>query len=172
MDLLAHARLHQQRHQRLTIAMRRAFTIIEVLAALMIFAGASIALTSGYINVLQGYEHARTLMQADQNMKLARAALYIQTDVSAAAQGEQFDVTDGGVTQTVVWSADIAETKTADLFDVTLTVAVTPNGGTTTTTSETFRLLRPTWSDAGARTNLQTEARQKIQEIISANQSP
>ena len=81
-------------------------------------------------------------------------------------------MTDGGLDQRVNWSADIAATDIADLFEVTLSCAVTPAQGTTTTTSETFRLLRPTWSDAGARTNLQTTIRQHIQEIITAKQNP
>ena len=150
--------------------MRRGFTIIEVLVALAIFAGSAIALTSGYLSVLQQYEHARVAMQSDQNLKLARTALFTQPDPDLAAQGDDFEVTEGGVTMQVAWSAELQYTEIADLFDVTLTVNVTPQNGTATTTTETFRLLRPTWSDAAQRTSLQTETRQKMTEFITARQ--
>lgn len=151
--------------------MRRAFTVLEVLVALAIFAGSAVALTSGYLSVLNQYEHARVAMQADQNLKLARVALFAQPDLNLAGQGDDFEVIEGGITQQVSWTADINYTNIADLFEVTLYCAVTPQGGTTTTTSETFRLLRPTWSDAAQRTQLQNESRQKIQELITSRQS-
>jgi prepilin-type N-terminal cleavage/methylation domain-containing protein len=152
--------------------MRRAFTIIEVLAALAIFAGAAVALTTAYLSVLNSYAHVRTVMAEDEDMKLARAALFSQTDPTLATQGDDFDVIDGSNRRHVKWTADIEATKVADLFDVTLICEVTPQGGETTSTSESIRLLRPTWStDAGTRTQLQNDARQAITAIITAKQS-
>ena len=153
--------------------MRRGFTILEVLAALVIFAGAAVSLTTAYIGVLDAYAHIKTTMQADENTKLTRSALFSQPDPALATQGDEFDVADsGGQSRHIAWTADIQYTQVADLFDVTLTTAVTPQGGLTTTSSETIRLLRPTWSDASQRTALQTDARQKISELIAARQNP
>ena len=153
--------------------MRRGFTILEVLAALVIFAGAAVGLTTAYIGVMDSYAHVRSAMQSDEDMKLARAALFSQPDPALAGQGDDFDVIEGNGTRHVVWTADIQYTNVADLFDVTLTCVVTPSGAVATTTSETIRLLRPTWSaaDAGQRTQLQNDARQKIRDLIAAKQS-
>ena len=152
--------------------MRRGFTILEVLAALMIFAGAAVALTTSYINVINAYAHVRTGLQGDEDMKLARAALFSQPDPALATQGDEFDVAEAGGSRHVVWSAELQYTDVADLFDVTLTTTVTrPGEQQPTTASETLRLLRPTWSDASQRTQIQQAARQKITELIASKQS-
>jgi prepilin-type N-terminal cleavage/methylation domain-containing protein len=151
--------------------MRRGFTILEVLAALVIFAGAAVGLTTAYIGVLDAYAHVRTTMQADEDAKLSRAALFSQPDPALAAQGDEFDVIDASNrSRHVAWTAQIDYTEVADLFDVTLTTAVTQPNELTTTSSETLRLLRPTWSDASARTELQNTARQKLRELIADRQ--
>ena len=153
--------------------MRRGFTILEVLAALVIFAGAAVGLTTAYIGVLDAYAHVRTSMQEDENLKLTRAALFSQPDPALATQGDEFDVVDAtNQSRHIAWTADIQYTLVPDLFEVTLTTAVTPQGGMTTTSSEILRLLRPTWSDAAQRTELQNTARQKIRELIADRQNP
>ncbi len=152
--------------------MRRGFTIIEVLVALAIFAFAAVGLTTAYINVINGYIRVRAVMQDDEDLKLARAALFSQTDPDLAGKGDEFDVISTSGSRHIVWTAVIDPTSVADLFDVTLSCEVTPQGGLTTSTSESLRLLRPTWStDAGARTQLQNDARQKIMDIITSKQS-
>ena len=141
--------------------MRRGFTVLEVLVALSIFAYASVTLVSGYLNVLNGYARARELMQSDQDIKFARAALLAQPDHDLATAGANFTTVDG---RQVDWAATITPTNVANLFEVEFEVTVTPVDGAAVTTVETFRVLRPTWSTAfpGVATDLQNTARQAI----------
>ena len=151
--------------------MRRAFTVIEVIVAMAIFAMAVIPLATGYMNVIMAYDHAKQALQSDHDVQYARAALFAQADPTQAMQGGQFATLDG---RQLTWTAEIATTEVADLFTVTFTCQITPPATATqqdtTTVSEVFRLLRPSWSDPAQRTDLQNALRQKITALNAANQ--
>jgi general secretion pathway protein I len=137
-----------------------AFTLLEVLVALAIFALGAIYLASSYVNILNAYARASKGGGADPYVQFARQQLLTQTDLATAQLGDEFDTPDNppyAPTQHVKWTADIETTSTTDLFTVTFTCVVSPPGGATgnaRTEVETFMLLRPTWSVPTDRTTV------------------
>ncbi len=146
--------------------MRRAFTIIEVLIALAIFAYAAVMLTSGYMNVLNSYDHVRAnLTSPAQDIQFARFQMLNTTSLAAAMQGGQYQTLDGG---NVTWTAEVAPSTlpVPDLFDVTASYTVAPaTGADAVTTTESFRVLRPTWSVAADRKTLRDADTQRIKAL-------
>lgn len=141
----------------------RGFTLIEVLVALSIFALAAVVLGTAYVNVLTSYAVVARSGQVDEDVRFARTALLAQADREEAERGGDFEGVGG---RRVRWSAEVEPTGVADLFTVTLTCEVTsPGGGRAETMVETFRLLRPTWSEALERETLRSEARERILEL-------
>jgi general secretion pathway protein I len=138
---------------------RSAFTLIEVLLSLVIFAMTAVVLGGAYVNVLTSYESAQKANMNDADVSFARSQLMTQADLPTAQAGAEFD--DGD--RHVKWSADIEPTDTTDLFTVTFTCVF--SGGTgveAKTVVETFMLVRPTWSDPTARSTLRSNAASRI----------
>lgn len=138
---------------------RRAFTIIEVLVALAIFALTAVVLGAAYLNVLNGYEIARRANVDDGEVYFARSQLLAQADLQTAENGAEFDDGDSHVK----WTAEIEPASTTDLFTVTFTCTVsTPSASQPRVVTESFMLLRPTWSDPTERTTLRSNAASRI----------
>jgi len=145
----------------------RAFTLIEVLVALSIFAMAAVVLGASYVNVLLSYETAASSTQGDEEVKFARAQLLAIADPKKIEEGGDFDSTGG---RRVHWSAQIESTETADLFLVHFLCEINdPAAPDTPKIAQDFRVLRPTWSDPAERDKLRQEARQRIQELNANN---
>ncbi|MEY2879164.1 MAG: hypothetical protein RLZZ15_1544 [Verrucomicrobiota bacterium] len=144
--------------------LRAAFTLLEVLVSLLIFALAAIVLGSAYVNVLLGYDIVGRSNVADADLAFARAQLLLEADVKKVADGAEFDTADGRHGR---WSAEVTPTTTADLFNVAFTCELSDTtGAEPIKTTETFLLLRPTWSiDAGERGKLREEAKKRIFEM-------
>jgi general secretion pathway protein I len=136
------------------------FSLIEVLVALMIFALAAVVLGAAYVNILQSYETAGRAGQEDQDVAYARQELLLQPDLATAEKGDEFDTVDG---RHVSWTAAITPAATTDLFTVVFTCeAAEPPPKAATKVTQTFMLLRPTWSEAADRTNLRQAAATRI----------
>jgi len=154
---------HPQAQAFVMTARRSAFTLIEVLIALAIFATCAVVLGGAYINVLNGYEVARRATVTDPEAEFARAALLAQPDVDLAQQGAEFDSAAG---RHVKWSAVIEPTTVADLFTVTFDCETSgPGLPQSQHTKQVFRVLRPTWSQATDRATLRVNARDRILKI-------
>ncbi len=139
---------------------RSAFTLLEVLVALAIFAMAAVVLGGAYLNVLNGYEIARRATVSNPDVEFARTALLAQADVDLARQGAEFDAADG---RHVHWTATIDPTTVADLFTVTFECEISGAGlAEPQKTKQVFRVLRPTWSQASDRTTLRANAKDRI----------
>ncbi len=139
---------------------RSAFTLVEVMVALAIFAMAAIVLGASYVNVLMGYAVVNRAPHADADLYFARAALQAEADRETAEEGDEFESANG---RRVRWSAVITPLNVADLFEVTFTCELTDSGETQPrVVTQTFRLLRPTWSEGEDRETLRTEARDRI----------
>jgi general secretion pathway protein I len=136
----------------------RAFTLIEVMVALVIFALTAVVLGGAYVNVLNSFEAARKANINDEDVSFARSQLLSQADLPTAQAGAEFD--DGDCH--VKWTTDIEPANTTDLFTVIFTCVVTQPSVPTRTTVETFMLLRPTWSDPAARSTLRQAAADRI----------
>jgi general secretion pathway protein I len=138
---------------------RRAFTLIEVLVALLIFAMTAVVLGAAYLNVLNSYEVAQRSNVNDSDVDFARSQLLTQADLPTAQAGSEFD--DGS--RHVKWTAEIDPADTTDLFTVTFTCVITEPGAVPAkTVVENFMLLRPTWSDPAAQTTLRQAAASRI----------
>lgn len=137
-----------------------AFTLLEVIVALAIFALAAVVLGAAYVNILNAYAAVARGNQADEDLRFARAQLLAEPDRTKAETGGDFAAGDG---RTVKWHATIAATATADLFTVTFTCERpdAADGGTRATT-EQFMLLRPTWADPAENTKLKQDAQDRI----------
>jgi len=145
-------------------AARRAFTLVEVLMAILIFALSAVILASAYINVLNSYMLVERFAQSNADLSFARSLVLTEPDRKKLEQGGEFETTDG---RNAKWEVEIASTATADLFAVTFTCSITAVGEPEPQkTTQTFLLLRPTWSiDPGERSKLREEAKQRILEL-------
>ena len=140
------------------------FSLLEVLVALMIFALSAIVLGSTYVNILNSYEAVARGNTRDEDVAFARAQLLAQTDRAKVEAGAEFDSLEN---RHVRWSATLASTAMPDLFTVTFfcEVSDTTKGGDAQKTTQTFTVLRPTWSDAAEKTQLRQAVRDRIAEL-------
>ena len=140
-----------------------AFTLLEVLVALAIFALAAVVMGATYINVLVAYEAVTRRVDYGEDLKFVRSALLTESDRVKAETGGELDL---GGNRRARWSAEIAPTETADVFAVTWTCEITdPKRNAPHKTSQKFTLLRSTWSDPVERAKLRENARQRILEF-------
>lgn len=139
---------------------RRAFTLIEVLISLGIFALAAVVLGTAYVNVLLNYHNMRKHGAERSEIAYARAAVLLEPDRTQAERGGEVPLADGG---TLRWQAKLEETSLADLFQVDLAWEITPGDRTPLRrTQETLFVLRPTWSDTAKREQLRAAARERL----------
>lgn len=141
-----------------------AFTLLEVLVALAVFALAAVMLASAYLNVLNAYASANRTALRDDNVRFARAFLLAEPDRRKAEEGDSFEGT-GGVR--VAWRATIEPTSTADLFHVEFVCEVNEPNSTERrpAVTEQFMLLRPTWSEGIDTAKLRADAKERILEL-------
>lgn len=133
--------------------------------ALVIFALMAVVLGSAYLNVLGGYETARTANATDVDLEFARSQLLSQADLQTAENGAEFDDTSAGAelaARHVKWTAEIEPAETTDLFTVTFTCTITEGSKPPNKVTETFMLVRPTWSDPTSRSTLRQNAANRI----------
>jgi len=137
-----------------------AFTLIEVVVALVIFSFAGFVLAAAFVNVLNAQESSLRRDLRGPDLQLVRAALFAESDLTKAAQWNDLVLPDGRKAR---WQATVTPANLADLFDVVLEIEFSEAGGTKTdTVTETCRLLRPTWSQAADRETLRAAARSKL----------
>ena len=143
---------------------RGAFTLIEVMVALAVFAVAAVALAAAYINVLNAYEIVGRGNVHEENIRFARSLLLVEPDRQKAEDGGDFETVGGG---RVRWQAEIEPTTTADLFQVVFTCEISESGTGPTPAPhrETFYVLRPTWSVGDESSKLRGDAKARILEL-------
>jgi len=139
-----------------------AFTLVEVLVSLGIFALAAVALSTAYVNVLTTYHAMRARAGSADEIAFVRAALLAEPARDRAEQGGQLSLPAGG---TLRWRAEIDEAFRADLFRVTLEFEILPRGQSPSRRErQSFLLLRPTWSDPARREKLRDAFRARLAE--------
>jgi len=141
-------------------APRRAFTLIEVLVSLAIFALGAVTLSLAYLNVLGSYRSLGSEQQAEEDWKLLRAVVLTEAELPKVEEGGRITLRDG---RQLTWRAQVEPTDVADLFRLTLEAEV-PASGDVAAWQRTQRLhvLRPTWSDPAEREQLREKTRQRI----------
>ena len=140
---------------------RRAFTLIEVLVSLAIFAVAAVSLGAAYSNVLL----SRIAMKQDEqrldDRARCRAALLETPGFEDVEAGGEIHLPGG---RTARWEGKIEATSVSDLFAVQLTAEIeATDGGEAEEFAETRMLLRPTWSIPSDRQKIRDEARQRLE---------
>lgn len=142
---------------------RDAFTLLEVLVALVIFALTAIVLGSAYVNVLNSYAAAARANQTNEEVAFARAQMLAETDRKIIEQGGDYESTGG---RRVRWTATIESTTVNDLFAVTFVCEITdPARPEPEKVTQSFTVLRPTWSDPAERAQLLQDITTRIAEL-------
>ncbi len=140
-----------------------AFTVIEVLVALMIFTLAAVVLGNTYVNVMNAYQVAARGVDRNRDVRFARAAMLAEPDREIVEKGGDFDA---GNNRRLTWKASIEPTETADLFTVTFECEISaPDMKQPERTKEVFRVLRPTWSKDDERGKLRAAAKDRITQM-------
>ena len=142
----------------------RGFSLLEVRLALVIFSLAAVVLAGGYLNVLNSYAAIGRGTGEDQDVAFARQAMLQTADLPTVQKGDDYDTADS---QHVKWTATVDPTNTTDLFTVTFTCTVSSNSANsqTRTVTQTFMLLRPTWSEPASRTTLRQSSADRIAKL-------
>jgi len=138
----------------------RGFTLIEVLVSIGIFALAAVVLGSAYVNVLSGYQRMRGNALDESDVAFVRGIVLAEPDREVVEKGGDVRRADQG---TVHWSAEIEPTNRADLFRVTIECELPTTGpAPVRRVSDSFLVLRPTWSDAAEREKLRAKFREEL----------
>lgn len=140
-----------------------AFSLIEVLIALALFAIAANVISSAFINALLSRERNDSRLYNDFAIQTARKQLLLEKNIE--------DAEDGGTVETlelgeVDWYAEILPTEIVDLFEVQLYGTFYDlEDRQKANFSETLYLLRPTWSESDERSMLLEDKKQDLLEI-------
>jgi len=142
---------------------RRAFTLIEVLLALALFAIAVVVLAASYINVLFALQAVRADRVLEQEMAFVRSVILTAPDLETIEDGGELPT---GAMGYAYWEAELEPTRIADLFVVRVSV-VLEGTGDDEERSLTDRLvvLRPSWSEPVDREELRADSKQRLEEI-------
>lgn len=137
----------------------RAFTLVEVLVSLALFALAAVALSAAYLNVIAAYRDKDESQQHRVTIELVRIAALTESDRDTLERGGTVDLLDR---QNATWTARIEPTTVADLFRVDLRWRT---GGRSEDESHLQVMLhRPAWSEPGERDRLREASRQRLAE--------
>jgi general secretion pathway protein I len=103
-------------------------------------------------------------MISNEEFAHARRILLTEPDRTKLEQGGEFETADG---RQLTWDVEITSSSIPDLFNVALTCEIAGSSGPQPEgITQTFVLLRPTWSiDLAERGKLLEEAKTRILEI-------
>ncbi|MGC6424117.1 MAG: prepilin-type N-terminal cleavage/methylation domain-containing protein [Lentimonas sp.] len=131
---------------------REAFTLIEVVIAVALFATTATILTATMVNALELRNRAQGNSMRDADIRAVRMQLLLQSNREDAEDGERFETLNNGEAS---WRAQIEPTNVVDLFQVYFEIEFSePLEEQAPTYSEVLYLLRPTWSEAEERSDL------------------
>lgn len=142
---------------------RRAFTVLEVMIAVAVFAMAAIVLGASYMNVLNSYAMIERTGEHDQDMAFARAMVLAEPDRQVVERGADFETPEG---RRVSWRATVEPADMPDLFTVAFECEInSPQMKQPVRLTESFRVLRSTWSKPDERDVLRGKIRERIDKI-------
>ncbi len=149
-------------------ANRSGFTLIEVLISLAIFVLAAVILGGAYLNVLSGYEKVGHLRDRTDELRFARADLLTQSDPDQVVKGGEYD----SDSHHVAWTMTFDPTETTDVFEVHFECTITGSDiKKPEKYTETFRVLRPTWSKPTDRATLRQKNTDRINQLITTGKT-
>ena len=140
---------------------KKAFTLIEVLVALSIFALAAVGLGAAYSNVLLSRMALKEKGVGEEDFARCRAAMLETANFADIEKGGDVYLPDDRMAR---WKGKIEPTTVADLFRVTITVEIqaTAGGSYGAPREQSQWILRPTWSVESDRTKLLADAKQRL----------
>jgi prepilin-type N-terminal cleavage/methylation domain-containing protein len=140
---------------------KKAFTLIEVLVALSIFALAAVGLGAAYSNVLLSRMALKEKGVGEEDFARCRAAMLETANFADIEKGGDVYLPDDRMAR---WKGKIEPTTVADLFWVTITVEIqaTAGGPFGEPREQSQWILRPTWSVESDRTKLLADAKQRL----------
>ncbi|MDA0348607.1 MAG: prepilin-type N-terminal cleavage/methylation domain-containing protein [Verrucomicrobia bacterium] len=140
----------------------KGFTILEVLVAVVIFAGAATVLVASYINILSNFEASRVKANFDEELAYVRSELQIISDVEEATDGREFDMGNG---VQGIWYSEIEMTEIPNLFTVNLVVDMTDSEGEQQHLNQQFYLLRPSWGEPDEVDKARQDMQERMQDF-------
>lgn len=137
-----------------------AFSLIEVLIALALFAICANLITSAFINALLARERNPELVYRDIAIETVRRQLLLEKTLEDAEEGGTVPLLED---KEALWTVEIFPTELIDLFECRFDVEF-PDSDTPGQSlySETLYLLRPTWSVASERATLLEDKKQAL----------
>ena len=140
-----------------------AFTLVEVLIAVAIFAMAASVLMSAFVNALLSRESAAKYDLINADIRAVRMQLLLEPNLEDAEDGNEYKTFHSGKAS---WEAQVEPTDVVDLFQVGLSIRFSePPEGLVADYSETLYLLRPTWSESDERSELLQDKREALEDI-------
>ncbi len=156
---IQHSTFNVQRSRR----RRSAFSLIEVVIAVAIFATAATVLMSTFVNALLARESAVSNDLVNADIRAVRMQLLLEPDIEAAEDGDEYETLNSGEAS---WQAIIQPTNVVDLFRVEFSIQFSePPEGQAAEYLETLYLLRPTWSESEDRSSLLQDKREALEDI-------
>ena len=154
-----HSVLHTQHSRQRRAA---AFTLIEVLIAVAIFAMAASVLMSAFVNALLSRESAAKYDRLNADIRAVRMQLLLEPTLEDAEDGDDYETIHSGE---ATWEAQVEATNMVDLFKVQLSIRFSePPEGLIADYTETLYLLRPTWSESDERSELLQDKREALED--------
>ncbi len=139
---------------------RRAFTLIEVLVSLAIFALAAVSLGAAYSNVLLSRQTLRVDEQAIEDRARVLGAMLEAPNYDDVLTGGEINLPDD---RTARWKGEIEATPVSDLFRVKIEAEMEGSDGETVEWTEERLVLRPTWSVPGDKAKILADARVRLE---------
>ncbi|PXA04516.1 hypothetical protein DDZ13_04895 [Coraliomargarita sinensis] len=138
-----------------------AFTLVEVLIALTIFAMAGTYLMSTFASSLTARERSVSDDLLHEDIRAVRMQLLLEPNLEDAEDGGEYPTLNHGEAS---WRAKIEPTEIIDLFTVELSIEFSepPEDGPRGHTEKLY-LLRPTWSEGDERSDLLEDKRQELE---------
>lgn len=145
------------------VSRRCAFSLVEVILAVGLFAIAVMVLAAAYVNVLDSVDRVKTDQALEQELSFVRTQVLLEPELENVEAGGEVPTATHGVAR---WSASVSPTAVADLFRVDLQIELAGDGADVPgrTLSQTLYLLRSSWSDPVERDTLRAEHRKALEE--------
>ena len=140
----------------------RGFTLIEVILAIILFAMAAVLLIQPVVDISNGLAQFNTDDILDADIRFVRRTVLAIESRDELETGDDIETLNSGH---AVWEVEIEETEIVDLFILDLTIILDGEERKDEPYHYALYVLRPAWSEAGERSALLNDKRQKIESV-------
>ena len=140
---------------------------------MFVFTLAVVAISSAFTDTLTTLGTLSVDRTPVEDLRFVRSTVVQESDLAKFEEGGEIETLTCGL---ATWEAVVEPTTVSDLFDVELSITLTPpnaldNGRDAQPQEETYvfhlRLLRPTWSKTADRSEILKENKQRLESIRS-----